>query len=190
LVGWLGGSVYHAFRAHWVWLAMDILPIIALCVAAAVYLWLRVLPKWWHTLLVVPPFLLVQRLTFWMVRARHIQLPRNIAIGVSYSTMALLILAPALLVLRKHRWRDWRWPAAGVVCFLAALWSRAADANPPALLAAIGTHWLWHLFGAAAAFCVSVYLYKLRRDELREQAPQVRQTPAAIPTAIESAHHE
>jgi hypothetical protein len=47
-VGGIGGTVYHAFRASRLFLVMDFVPIYLLGLAATVYLWARIRPRWWH----------------------------------------------------------------------------------------------------------------------------------------------
>lgn len=154
----VGGTVYHAFRAHWVWLLMDWVPIVVLGLAVSVYFWSRVIRRWWRALLVVPAVFALQRLNF-------LVFGRWMAINVSYSLLALVILIPAALVVFRTRRRRAGWLLAAVGCFVLAIVARAADQRSGDLLP-MGTHWLWHVFGACAAFAVAEYLYRLRADEL------------------------
>jgi hypothetical protein len=94
-------------------------------------------------------------------------------INVSYAFLASLILLPAILVLIRMRFRFGGWVVAGVVSFAAALFFRFADdirdgAGP---LLPMGTHWLWHLFGAAATAFVLEYFYRLEGQARLEPAP-------------------
>ncbi|HUS47150.1 MAG TPA: hypothetical protein VM098_03445 [Phycisphaerae bacterium] len=153
IVGGVGGTVYHAFRSHRAWLFMDFLPIVVLAVGGAVWLWLRALRPWWLALLVVAPFLVLPPMGF---RA----LPRHMAINFGYSAQALLVLVPAVIVLVRTRGAHWPWPVGALACFVLALSARAADAAAGSFLP-MGSHWLWHVFGAGTAHCMSMYIYRL-----------------------------
>jgi hemolysin III len=105
LVGGIGGTVYHAFRASPAWLVMDWLPIVILCFTVAVYLWQRLLRRWCWVLLIVP-------LVFAGLRVSFAFIPVRAAINLSYGAMAAFVLVPALLVLRKAAFRHAGWVAA------------------------------------------------------------------------------
>jgi hypothetical protein len=155
-VGGVGGTVYHAFRASRVFLVMDYGPIYLLAAATTIYLWVQVGPRWSHVLAVVLISAGVQLL--------GLSLPRHYAISASYASLAVLILAPAVVLLAKTRFRHGGWVALALAWFAAALFFRVADAWQ--LLTPVGTHWLWHLFGAATTAALMEYLYRLRRDRL------------------------
>jgi len=156
LVGGVAGTVYHAFRANHVWLMMDWMPIAILCIAAGVYLWSKLLKAWWWALLIVPAVVAFQFLNFGLLRRQSIQL----AILNTYMLMGLLILAPAGAVLWKTRWRYFGLVTAAAACFALAVFARAADAWWPQSIP-MGTHFLWHVFGAAAVQLLAEYLYRL-----------------------------
>lgn len=166
-VGGIGGTIYHAFRASPVFLVMDYGPIYVLAAATTIYLWVQVAPRWWHVLAVVLLCVALQLLAS--------SLPRHYAISVSYASLAVLILAPAAVLLAKTRFRHGGWVALALACFAAALFFRVADAWH--LLAPVGTHWLWHLFGAATTAALMEYLYRLRREKLSPAAS----APSASP---------
>jgi hemolysin III len=155
-VGGVGGTLYHAFRVSPVFLAMDFVPIFVLVVAATVYVWVRVSPRCWHVVAVVGTMVLLQRLAWF--------LPTQYAISVSYASLALLLLVPTGVVLVQTRFRDGGWVVLALLCFGAALCFRIADAWH--WLAPVGTHWLWHVLGAAATAALIEYLYRLRRGRI------------------------
>jgi len=157
-IGGLGGTLYHAFRISRVFFLLDVWPILLLCFAASVYLWVKCLPRWWHVCFIVPPFIVLQPLLFQFV-------PLHQAINASYAMMGGMIAVPTGLVLAQTRFRHGRWVFLALACFATALFFRAADAWRPPLLP-IGTHWLWHAFGALACAAVTEFLYRFRRDEL------------------------
>jgi hypothetical protein len=163
LVGAVGGTVYHAFRAHRAWLFMDWVPIALLSLAAAAYLWARLLPRWWHALAVIPAVFALNAVNFRLL-FRH---SPDAAIAINYTMLACVIILPAVLVLRRHRWRDGHLLALAAAGFAAAIASRSLDHHAAGVLP-MGSHFLWHVFGAAATHLGILYLYRLRRAELAD----------------------
>jgi hypothetical protein len=162
IVGGLGGTVYHAFRAHRVWLVMDWLPIVLLSFAVTVYLWAQLLAKRWPIALLIPPIVFgIQRVNFGLVRDGTI--PVHWAINASYSMLVIVGAVPAALVLRRTRFAHGRWFLATIGCFAAAILARGFDHRLASLLP-MGSHFLWHAFGAGATQCLATYLYLYRRD--------------------------
>lgn len=169
VVGGVGGTVYHAFRAHRAWLVMDWLPIVLLVFAVTVYLWAQLLGRRWPVaLLIVPVVFGIQRLNFGLVREGV--LPMHWAINGSYSLMVLVGLVPAGLLLWRTRFVHGRWILAGVGCFAVAILSRGFDERLANLLP-MGSHFLWHVFGALATQCLATYLFLYARDRHRLIAP-------------------
>jgi len=169
LIGGVGGTVYHAFRGHRVWLFMDWMPIALLCFAVGIYLWSKLLRRWWYALIIVPVVFGIQMVSFPFFRARD---QIQVAIAISYSLLGAVILVPAVAVLVETRWRFGRWPLAALLLFGAAVGSRQLDAYAVATgrtwmtrWLPMGSHFLWHVFGAAAGHCVAEYLYRLPQVE-------------------------
>ncbi|MBS3734365.1 MAG: hypothetical protein KGY99_05505 [Phycisphaerae bacterium] len=165
VIGGVGGTVYHAFRGHRLWLLMDWMPIAVLCVATAIYLAAKLLPRWWYALLIVPLFFGAQIINF-RVLAAHGQI--QTAIAISYSLLGGLIVIPTVGVLWKTGGRNGRWPLLAAVCFALAIGARQLDALAIetgrtwlSRWLPMGSHFLWHVFGAAAGHCVAMYLYRL-----------------------------
>jgi hypothetical protein len=63
------------------------------------------------------------------------------------------------LILRKTGYQHGGLVALGLALFCVALFFRWADQNLE--LMPMGTHWLWHIFGAAAVAAVMIYAYQL-----------------------------
>jgi len=164
LIGGVGGTVYHAFRSDRIWLFMDWMPIAALSLAVGIYLWSRLLSRWWYALLIIPAVFALQRLNFYLF-ARH---GRGAAFVMTYSLMGLVVVVPAVGVLIKTRCRHGIWPLLGLIFFVVAISARTTDAWWPDVFP-MGTHWLWHVFGAAAGQMVAEYLYRLQGG--RKAAP-------------------
>lgn len=167
LIGWIGGTIYHATRSHPVWLLLDWMPI-------ALLLWLAGATLWWRltgcrglaVALGILPFFLSGLL---MSR----RLPLHWRITCNYALMGLTLTVPAVWHCARRYPRGWRWLAGAAAAFATALLFRQWDLTAPDFLP-MGTHFLWHVFGAVAAFCVFGYLVTdaERTGELRNVAPR------------------
>ncbi len=186
VIGAVGGTVYHAFRGQRVWLFMDWMPIAILCLAGSIYLWSKLLKRWWYALLIIPAVVILQTLNF-RVFFRYF---RQMGIAITYTTMAVLVAASAVGVLWKTRWRNGIFPLLAAVFFLVAISMRTLDAwavRHPAhwvhQVLPMGSHFLWHVFGALAGQMIIVYFYRLP-DALAAAGGAGAAAPAgAIPCA-------
>lgn len=171
VVGGIGGTVYHAFRAHRAWLVMDWLPIVLLSFAVTVYLWAQLLGKRWPLALLIPPIVFgLQRVNFGLVRDGTI--PVQWAINASYSLLVVVGTVPAALVLRRTGFAHGRWFLGTLACFAAAILARGFDDRLAGVLP-MGSHFLWHVFGAGATQCLAMWLYLYRRDRLDDRPEPV-----------------
>ena len=160
-VGGVGGTLYHGLR-NWVgYFLMDVIPIYLLGLFATLYLWIRLGPKIRYLVGMLGVLILLQALGHW-------KLPLHWSINVSYGCLAIIMLAPIVIVLLRTRFRDAGWVGASLASFGIAWICRIADVWRPPLLP-MGTHWLWHTFGALTTWCLSEYLYRVARVELRER---------------------
>ena len=160
--GAVGGTVYHAFRGHWAWLFLDWVPIAILTTASSIWAWWGVLRRRWLIGLVVPLLLVLQRGAFRF-------LPHGWAINFAYACLAANVVVPVVLLLARTRWAHGRWPLAAAVCFALALAARVLD-RPAAAVLPMGSHFLWHIFGAAACHCGFLYIYwTVAGDDVRKE---------------------
>jgi hemolysin III len=164
-VGGVGGTLYHAFRASYAFFLLDVVPITILALATSLYLWARLLPRRWFLLVMLPPAVLAAALP----RAE----PNHRVINLTYAALAGVILAPALLMLLKTRGVGSTWFLLSLSCFAVALCFRYTDAawHFPGL--PMGTHWLWHLFGAGSTGALAEYLYCLGEAPEKSLSPSV-----------------
>ena len=72
--------------------------------------------------------------------------------------MGCLVLFPVLAYLISTKFVNGKWVGFALLAFVFALTFRVAD-NWGWI--SIGTHFLWHTFGAVAAFCMFQYLYTI-----------------------------
>ena len=158
-IGGIGGTIYHGFRQWGFFIMMDWLPIMLLCVAAGVYFLGRV-TKWYFAVGFVVLYVCFQ------LFARR-QMAENgdiqLFININYGVLAAMVLFPVLAYLIATKFKYGRWVGFALLAFIAALTFRVTDAWR---LTEWGTHFLWHTFGAVAAFCMFQYIYLINKKPL------------------------
>jgi hypothetical protein len=163
LVGGIGGTLYHGLRSWVGYFLMDVIPIQLLGLGVSVYWWIRLGPKLRH-------FFAMLGVLGLLMLLGQMTLPQVWAINVSYAGLALIVLVPLMLVLVRTGFRHAGWVATALVSFAIAWFCRLADAWDPPLLP-MGTHWLWHTFGAATTAALSEYVYRIEGLSLRRMNP-------------------
>ncbi len=159
--GGVGGVLFHGLRRFNAFFLLDVVPIYVLGFAVSIWLWIRLSPKL-HHLLGMMAVLGVIQLT------AHFRLPAHWAINISYASIALIVLIPLAAALIRTHFRDWGWIATAMACFALAWLCRLADATVQPPLMPMGTHWLWHTFGALTTAAVSVYIYRIEGTPLHQ----------------------
>ncbi len=150
-IGGIGGTTYHAFRAWRIFIMMDWMPIMLLCISAGLY-FIAKLMKWYYAVMIVVAYIAFQVIFRKMMMMDNPQL----FININYAMMASLVLLPVLANLIHTKWNYGRWVGIALGSFVIALTFRIADKWA---LLSIGTHFLWHVFGAIASFCMFNYIY-------------------------------
>lgn len=155
-IGFVGGTVYHATRSHEVWLLMDWVPIVVLCLSASIYFTFKdgenSLQK--YGLLA---FVLV-----FLFGVRFIDWPYKLGTSIGYISTAIGLLLPMCIYLVKTKFIFGQYIFFALLSFSSAITFRILDKR--ADLFDMGTHWLWHSFGAISVFFLMMFIYK---DRLR-----------------------
>jgi hypothetical protein len=154
-IGGIGGTTYHALRQWHLFIMMDWMPIMLLCISAGVY-FLSKLIKWYFALLLVVAYIVFQVFFRQMMMGNSPQL----FININYAMMAALVLLPVLAYLIYTKWKDGKWVGIALLSFSIALTFRIADKWE---WLETGTHFLWHTFGAVASFCMLEYIWRCGR---------------------------
>ena len=154
-IGGIGGTVYHSLRQWSVFIMMDWLPIMLLCISAGVY-FLAQSTKWYFAVLMVFGYAGLQFLLRDLLSAEY----AHFFININYAMMALLVLVPVLIYLVRTKWKAGKWVGLALLCFVFALTFRIADKWE---WITVGTHFLWHSFGAIATYCMFNYIYLTQR---------------------------
>ncbi|GLB48955.1 hypothetical protein [Neptunitalea lumnitzerae] len=156
-IGYIGGTIYHATRSANIWLYMDWVPIMLSCLAATFYFIFKSSKLVWVRLIWI---FLTLTINFGI---RALPIPRKFATSAGYVFTAVAVLLPIFVYLYKTKWRYLKWVVLGVVSFALAITFRVTDRY---LDLSMGTHWLWHSFGAIAVFFLINYIYK---DDLQKE---------------------
>ncbi|MGL6072743.1 MAG: hypothetical protein ACRC8S_01150 [Fimbriiglobus sp.] len=168
LAGGIGGTLYHATRTQRAYFLLDVIPISLLGFAGAVYLVVRlasslgVIKVLSVTLGLLLTYLAVNGLLFQAIRFEN----PNMRVNLSYASLAVIILIPVAAVLVRTRFRYGAFVGTALVSFAIAWLCRLVD-NTGISELPMGTHWLWHSFGALTTQLMIVYFAKLAETELK-----------------------
>ncbi|WP_129716782.1 hypothetical protein [Pedobacter sp. SYP-B3415] len=164
-IGGIGGTVYHGLRQWSVFIMMDWMPIMLLCVSAGVYFLSKVV-RWYFAILIVAAYVAFQ----FIFRRSMMASDPQFFVNLNYAMMAALVLFPVLAYLIKTNWRFGKWVGFALVAFVFALTFRIADRWE---WLTMGTHFLWHTFGAIAAFCMFRFIYLVNAGQTIEKEERI-----------------
>ncbi len=153
-VGFVGGTLFHGTRSHQIWLFMDWVPIMILCMSAVFYFIFKLYKVWWKRLLA---FILIFSVSFGV---RMLPIPAGIKISLGYVITALTVLLPIVLYLIKTKSSHKEMIILAFMFFAIAVSFRSADMFLETDFLYMGTHWLWHLFGGISVFYLMLYIYQ------------------------------
>lgn len=150
-IGGIGGTIYHGLRQWRIFIFMDWLPIMLLCIMAGIY-FIAKLTRWYYAMLVIILYILFQYFARQHIAPDNMQL----FINTNYAVLAGIVLLPVTGYLFKTKFLFGRWVGFALLAFVFALTFRITDKWG---LLPVGTHFLWHVFGAVAAWCMFNYIY-------------------------------
>ncbi len=156
LLGFVGGTVYHATRSHLAWMLMDVVPIYVIGVFTGVYHW-RLIQYSLFKIIMVFVFLFVVPMTIlWTLVPNG---PNTPTFG--YTILTIPVILPLIIDQIRTHGKYLKAFLLPLLLIAVALGFRALDStlwvrnNLP-----IGTHWLWHSFGAATSHFLLVFMEK------------------------------
>ncbi len=173
LLGWVGGTVYHATRSHNVWLFLDFGPIALLALAAAMFFWRRQGMSWF-----LAPLLVFGPLALAAVTIPLLSDSFPPARWLGFPVIVITILAPVFGHLVRAGWKEVGLVAGVLAAFAVAIGFRSIDLRIPISFLPMGTHWLWHSFGAVAVHLLILYIY--RDDRRRAEGAVDRKDSASV----------
>lgn len=155
LIGYIGGTVYHATRSHNIWLMMDWMPILLLCFAVVIYYFTKLnLPLIIPLLMISFPFILL------FLLPRFVTLPRGMYPAIGYSSLAFIIVFPIVYYLAQTQWQHGISVLLSVLFFALAITFRSIDHSANIPFITMGTHWLWHFFGGVAVHFLIQFIFR------------------------------
>jgi len=160
-IGGIGGSIYHGLRQWRIFLMMDWLPIMLLCLSAGVW-FIAKLTRWYFAIGIVALYFLFVYFTRTAFRSSG---NMQWFININYGVMASIVLLPVVAFLIKTNFTNGKWVGFALLAFIAALTFRIADSWH---WLSSGTHFLWHTFGAIAAYCMLQYVFLVNEKRLAE----------------------
>lgn len=163
LAGGIGGTLYHGLRTERAYFLLDVIPIQLLALAGAAFIAIRVWNRrgWLYLGFAVLVYPALAALLFKMVATQS----RTMAVNLNYASLALMVVLPIGVRLITTRFRHGSWFAAGLVAFVIAWFFRRWDEYAGPFLP-MGSHWLWHTFGAISTALVIEFFYKVERETI------------------------
>ena len=154
-IGTLGGIVFHMTRSHPIWLFMDFVPIQLLCFFAVINLWRMIFKA-------MSPLKLWFILVF--VGALGLSVYANTlggGITVGYLTLGMNVILPFLVYLMFVSGENWYLVISAIASFACAVFFRWFDMHGSEAYFPMGSHFLWHVLGGTATWCLFVYFMRL-----------------------------
>ena len=150
-LGFIGGTIYHATRSHDVWMYMDWLPIVILCLAVSVYYTIKLKISRKNRIFLILVIL------FLVFGVRLIPLTPHVKTSVGYIATAIGLLLPIITYFYTTKLHHWGFVLLAFLSFGLAISFRILDNF--VYIIPMGTHWLWHVFGALSVFFLINYIY-------------------------------
>lgn len=161
LAGGIGGTLYHAFRTRLAYFLLDVIPIQLLGLAGSIYLALRLGRRFGKRRVLLISLVIFVAFAFvnGLLRLVPSDIP-TLRISLNYASLAAIILIPIVVTLIRSRFAYAGFVWAGLGSFAIAIFFRFVDPYSPLPM---GTHWLWHTFGALCTVFVIEYFYRVER---------------------------
>ncbi|AEA45454.1 ceramidase domain-containing protein [Fluviicola taffensis] len=153
VLGGLGSTFFHAFRASYLLLLMDALPIIVLVLGISIWMWLKVLPQKIYLVWILLIFGGLTILSGFFLEGQD-------RISASYFFRGWMLLLPCYLFLRRTAFQNATKFLVALLFFVLALLFRFLDEKLYVSFMPWGTHWLWHVSTAFGAYFLGDYLIK------------------------------
>lgn len=165
LLNGIGSTLWHAYSGGSIYLKLDIYPPRIMMAFLAIYFCRLLSGKW---LLGILSFAALA----WLVLQYKDTFRPMIPVGwvtFNYIFNSLIVIVPAIAVLIKYKGNGIKPFLLTLVCLLLAVWFRVLDAQRPIPeVIPQGTHFLWHIFCAAAYLPLGVFIIRLM-DQSKKQ---------------------
>lgn len=153
-LGFIGGTLYHATRNNPLWLYLDWVPIVLLCMAASFYFVFKLNRSLYYQIGIIILIVVIS------IGMRRMPVPGVSKDTVGYVATAAALLLPMAWYVISTKGRHAGFILAALVSFILAIFFRMFDRYVEAEILYMGTHWLWHLFGGISVFFLMTYIYR------------------------------
>ena len=153
LIGNIGGNIYHATRSSDFWLYMDSIPIFLLSFLVATHFILK--QKIYKIYI---PFIFILPFVHLYLINSVIEVPEFVERMLEYPILVIIVLFPLFRWLYITKWKNLHLIVLSILFISLALIARIIDLKADFL--PMGTHWLWHSFGAMMTYTIILYIYK------------------------------
>jgi len=167
-IGGLGSALFHGFRVSPLFLLMDYLPITILTISVSCYFWLKLLPKWWQAALIFVPYIFFRFVMLYMAETHQ-------TLNFAYAVTGTMIFLPAVFLLFQTKFLKVKHLVISILCFILALWFRELDGFSADYLP-MGSHFLWHIFGAIGSYFLASYLFYLQKYTVSKELVKKEET--------------
>ncbi len=157
-IGGVGGIIYHAFRYSSFFLFMDWMPIMILCMMTAMYFMYKVVDSWFWAVAFLGLIFVVDRVFWELIPFEN----GNLRANVNYTILGIGLILPTLLILKKVHYKHWYYVFFAILSFCIALFFRIIDHWG---VLSMGTHFLWHTFGALAGNFMLLFIHRYNLSE-------------------------
>lgn len=154
----IGSLLFHAFRSSGFLLLMDALPAGILTVGVSIYFWSKIVDRTYLVLIIVG---LAIGLRFLVYNYFSLAVSTNL----SYLIGGTILFLPALIFLRKDKYRNTTELFISMLSLILSLFFRTIDRYGWFSLT-MGTHFLWHVFNGLGGYYLASYLFKVRVREI------------------------
>ncbi|MFO0804050.1 MAG: hypothetical protein U0791_13130 [Gemmataceae bacterium] len=165
LAGGIGGTLYHGLRTERAYFLLDVIPIQLLALAGSVFIAIKLWKRrgWLYLAGAIAIYIGVSALLFKLL----LPTSRQLAVNLNYAALATMVVLPIAIRLIATKFRHGSWFVAGLVAFAIAWFFRLVDERVGVYLP-IGTHWLWHTFGAISTALVIEYFHRVESEPSQE----------------------
>jgi len=152
-LGLITATIHHSLRIDKAWKTITVLSIFYSVVMTCVYFWYRVSERWLSAFFLTMLFPLL----FWMFYL-NVELVEKINLSIIYTAMSIAVFIPGVLFCIKDKLKNLKLLALSSFLFTIGMVCRMSDLALQPFFS-YGTHFLWHIFGAASVFVLLRYIY-------------------------------
>ncbi len=174
-VGIVAGIIHHLFRVYKVWNTITMLSVFYLVIMLCVYLWYRIAGRWFHAFI----FTMIIPVSFW-ITTLSAGVVNKLTVPIVFAAFSVALIIPAMVLCIKNKLKHLELIGGASFLFFVGMLFRIVDMQSISVISR-GTHFLWHILGAATLFVVIKFIYLIDESRAEEKV-----SSAEVETAKES----